>query len=62
MRNRKPNGSLFIALKTLTALLFGEKASNQAWAQVFVNAIVSVLLLPFKVAWWIVRLPFRRSG
>ncbi len=48
-----------IALRALTALLFGKKASNQAWAHVFVNAIVSVIMLPFKVVWWIVRLPFR---
>ncbi|MGH8498140.1 MAG: hypothetical protein ACRERV_04940 [Methylococcales bacterium] len=50
---------VFMALKALTAWLFGEKASNQAWANVFVNAIVFVLRLPFKILWWLVRLPFR---
>lgn len=50
---------VFMALKALTALLFGERASNQAWANVFVNAIVAMFLLPFKILWWLVRLPFR---
>ncbi len=50
---------VFIALMMLTALLFGERASNDAWAWVFVTAIVSTMLLPFKILWWIVRIPFR---